>query len=64
MRTTIIAIAAGLLLLPAAPVFACGAAAKVQAAATELSAAKKKPMQKAVKKTKEKVEYMRAVPTK
>jgi hypothetical protein len=69
MRLTTIAIAASLLLLPAAvPAFACGAAkVTAQAAANDLSAAKK-PMKKTKKKTKkkkaEKVEYMRAVPAK
>ena len=66
MRVTTIAIALSLLLLPAAqPAFACGAGATAQAA-TDLSAAKKKPAKKAAKKkkAKEKVEYLRAVPAK
>ena len=63
MRIMIIAMTAGLLVLPtAAPAFACGNVGAAHTASTDLSAAKKKPMQKAARKTKEKVEYMRAVP--
>lgn len=65
MRFLMIASAAALLLLPAAarPANACGAAKPLaQAAATDYSAAKKKPVK--VKKPKEKVEYMRAAPMK
>lgn len=62
MRFLMIAVAAALLLLPAArPANACGAAKpSAQAAATDYSAAKKKT----AKKPKEKVEYMRAAPMK
>ena len=70
MRKVLIAVTAGLLLLPAvAPAKACGTAAKAEASAADLSAAKKKPVKKRVakkgpKKPKEKVEYMRAAPMK
>jgi len=65
MRILMIAVAAILLMLPAAKqANACGAAANVsaQATATDLSAAShKKPVKKkVVKKKKEKVEYMRS----
>ena len=60
IRLTAIAATAALLMLPA------GAYARpahtARAAATDLSAAKKKTAKKAIKK--EKVEYMRAVPVK
>jgi hypothetical protein len=69
MRFLAIGLAAAFLTLPmSAPVKACeGYDASAQAAATELSAAetkdKKKPAKKtAMKKKKEKVEYMRAAP--
>ena len=60
IRLTVIAATAALLMLPAGA-YAC-AAHSAQAAATDLSAAKKKTVKKAIKK--EKVEYMRAVPVK
>ena len=65
MRMTIAALFAGLLMLPAAaPALASGSGAAAQAVTFELSAATKKPMPKAAKKTTEKIEYMRAVPAK
>ena len=60
IRLAVIAATAALLMLPAGA-YAC-AAHTAQAAATDLSAAKKKAAKKAIKK--EKVEYMRAVPVK
>ena len=62
MRFLMIAVAATLLILPATQqANACGGAKhSAEAAPTDLSAAKKKPM----KKKKEKVEYMRAAPMK
>ena len=61
IRLTVIAVAASLAFAPAAAL-ACGAHASH---ATDLSAAKKKMKKKTVKvATKEKVEYMRAVPSK
>jgi len=62
MRLLTIAIATSLL-LPAVPVFACGAKA-AQSVTTELSAAGKKKPARAVTKKAPKVEYMRAVPWK
>ncbi|MGN6574028.1 MAG: hypothetical protein ACTHLO_21670 [Pseudolabrys sp.] len=59
IRLTVIAVAGALALLPAAA-SACGAHASH---ATDLSAAKKKKAVKVAAKKKEKVEYMRAVPT-
>jgi hypothetical protein len=61
MRIVLIATA---LLLPLAsvPAYACGA--KAEATTADLSAQTKKPMKKAAKKPKEKVEYMRAAPMK
>jgi hypothetical protein len=67
MRFLVIGLAAGLLALPlAAPAGACGAhAVSAEAAGADLSAMAKKPTKAmAKKKKKEKVEYMRAVPTK
>jgi hypothetical protein len=59
MRFLMIAVAATILLLPAAaPANACGAKHSAETAATDFSA-KKKPKAK-----KEKVEYMRAAPIK
>lgn len=55
---------AALFLLPmmAPPALACGGVA--QATATDLSAQTKKPVKKAVKIKKKKIEYMRAAPMK
>lgn len=66
MRYLLIAVAATLVMLPAAvPANACGAAkASAQAAAADYSAKKKKPLKMAARKPKEKVEYMRAAPMK
>ena len=62
MRIPTIAIAALLLMLPAAQqASACGTPASAQATTSELSAAAKKPAKKAMAKKKmEKVEYMRS----
>ena len=62
MRLLTMALATSLL-LPAVPVFACGAKA-TQSVTVELSAASKKKPAKAVTTKKPKVEYMRAVPWK
>jgi hypothetical protein len=69
MRFLLIGLAAAVLALPlAAPVSACeGYEASAQASAVDLAAAAKKdekakPKKMAVKKKKEKVEYMRAAP--
>ena len=63
MRFLMIAGAATFLLMPvAAPANACGAKHSAQAASTEYSAATAK--KKVVKPKKEKVEYMRAAPSK
>jgi hypothetical protein len=66
MRTLAIALAGACLMLPAAaPAKACeGYAASAQATAVDLSAEEKKAPKKkvAMKKKKEKVEYMRMAP--
>jgi hypothetical protein len=64
MRFLMIAVAAAILLMPAAPrAYACEAGHSAQAASTELSAEEKKPVKKKVAKVaKPKVEYMRAAP--
>lgn len=67
MRFLVIGFAAAFLMLPAsAPAQTCeGYAASAQATAVDLSAEEKKAPKKkrvAVKKTREKVEYMRAAP--
>ena len=69
MRFLMIAVAATILLMPAATrTYACEAGYSAQAASTELSAEEKKPVKKKVAKVKkakkEKVEYMRAAPMK
>jgi hypothetical protein len=67
MRVLAIAGTAALLMLSAAaPAAACSGPSmhSVQAASADLSAATKKPIRKTVKRTKEKVEYMRAAPMK
>jgi hypothetical protein len=67
MRALMIAAAATLLLLPAAaPAMARGRALpSAQAGSSDYSAkTHKKPMKKAAKKKKQKVDYMRAVPMK
>jgi hypothetical protein len=67
MRILLIAVAAALLLLPAtAPANACGTGMhSAKAVSTDYSAKKhKKLVKKTAKKTKEKVEYMRAAPMK
>jgi hypothetical protein len=66
MRILMIAVAAAILLMPAAiRTYACEAGHSAQVASTELSAEEKKPMKrKAAKAKKEKVEYMRAAPMK
>ena len=57
---------AAVLLLPivAQPAIACGDKAQIlaQASATDLSAQTKKPVKKAIKIKKKKIEYMRAAP--
>jgi hypothetical protein len=65
MRFLLIA-AALLLPLASVPANACGAKAQAQAeaATADLSAQTKKPAKKLARKTKEKVEYMRAAPMK
>ena len=64
MRFLMIAVAAAILMMPAATrAYACEAEHSAQAASTELSAEEKKPVKKKVAKVaKPKVEYMRAAP--
>jgi len=68
MRVLMIAMAATLLVLPAAgapkasETMACAAKPSAQAAVTDYSAAKKKALKKTAKIKKEKVEYLRAAP--
>lgn len=67
MRVLAIAGTAALLMLSAAaPAAACSGPSmhSAQASSADLSAATKKPIRKTAKRTKEKVEYMRAVPMK
>ena len=60
MRSTMLAMAAAVLLVSGAPASTAGAAGVHKSQATDFSAAKKK---KARKGKAEKVEYMRAVPS-